>query len=142
MKRSIAALAAAAALGAAGLAIGLAMQGTLSNIAAGIMLLWLRPFRVGDTIDTGSVLGTVKTVGLFASELESHDGVYIFVPNAELWNRRITNFTRHPTRMCDLPFCIAYDDDIAKGREALLAMAAADERALVDPIGRPRMSTR
>lgn len=122
-----------AALGAAGLAIGLAMQGTLSNIAAGIMLLWLRPFRVGDMIDTGTVLGTVKTVGLFASELEAYDGVYIFVPNAELWNRRITNFTRHPMRMCDLPFGIAYEDDIAKGREALLKMAVGDERVLVDP---------
>ncbi|MGE0564392.1 MAG: mechanosensitive ion channel family protein [Pseudolabrys sp.] len=122
-----------AALGAAGLAIGLAMQGTLSNIAAGIMLLWLRPFRVGDYIDTGSVLATVKSVGLFATEMEAYDGVYIFVPNAELWNRRITNYTRHPTRMCDLPFGIAYEDDIAKGREVLLKMAAGDDLVLVDP---------
>lgn len=122
-----------AALGAVGLAIGLAMQGTLSNIAAGMMLLWLRPFRVGDYIDTGAVVGTVKSVGLFASELEAYDGVYLFVPNSELWNRRITNLTRHPTRMVDLQFGIAYGDDIARGRDVLLKVAADDERSLPNP---------
>ena len=69
-----------AALGAAGLAIGLAMQGTLSNIAAGMMLLWLRPFRVGDYVDSGSVAGTVKSVGLFATEMHSWDGIYRSCP--------------------------------------------------------------
>lgn len=122
-----------AALGAVGLAIGLAMQGTLSNIAAGLMLLWLRPFRVGDYIDTGSVIGTVTDVGLFACELQSYDGLYLFVPNSELWNKRITNFTRRPTRMADLSFGIAYEDDIAKGKEVLLKAARDDERALSDP---------
>ncbi|MGE0061939.1 MAG: mechanosensitive ion channel family protein [Xanthobacteraceae bacterium] len=122
-----------AALGAVGLAIGLAMQGTLSNIAAGLMLLWLRPFRVGDYIDTGSVTGTVTDVGLFACELQSYDGLYLFVPNSELWNKRITNFTRRPTRMADLSFGIAYEDDVAKGKEVLLKAARDDERALSDP---------
>jgi small conductance mechanosensitive channel len=122
-----------AALGAAGLAIGLAMQGTLSNIAAGMMLLWLRPFRVGDFIDTGSVMGTVKEVGLFASELHSWDGVYQFVPNSELWNKHIINYTRLPTRMVDLKFGVAYDDDLKKGQEVLLAMTGADQRVLADP---------
>jgi small conductance mechanosensitive channel len=97
-----------AALGAAGLAIGLAMQGTLSNIAAGMMLLWLRPFRVGDYIDTGAVAGTVKELGLFATELHSWDGIYQFVPNSELWNKRIVNYSRLSTRLIDLAFGVAY----------------------------------
>jgi small conductance mechanosensitive channel len=122
-----------AALGAAGLAIGLAMQGTLSNIAAGMMLLWLRPFRVGDYIDSGSVAGTVKSVGLFASELHSWDGIYQFVPNAELWNKRIVNFSRLPTRLVDLAFGVAYEDDLAKGQEVLQRLAAGDERVASDP---------
>jgi small conductance mechanosensitive channel len=122
-----------AALGAAGLAIGLAMQGTLSNIAAGMMLLWLRPFRVGDAIDTGAAAGTVKDVGLFACELETFDGVYQFVPNSELWNKRITNYTRRPTRMIDLQFGIAYGDDIATAKEVLLKLATGDDRTLSNP---------
>ena len=122
-----------AALGAVGLAIGLAMQGTLSNIAAGVMLLWLRPFRVGDYIDTGAVSGTVKEVGLFASELHSWDGVYQFVPNSELWNKRIINYSRLPTRLVDLKFGVHYGDDLAKGQQVLLELAAGDERALADP---------
>ncbi len=116
-----------AALGAAGLAIGLALQGTLSNIAAGVMLLWLRPFKVGDYIDTGTVAGTVKDVGLFASELHTWEGVFLFVPNSELWNKRIVNYSRLPTRMIDLQFGVGYDDDLNKGREVLLQLAA-DER--------------
>jgi small conductance mechanosensitive channel len=122
-----------AALGAAGLAIGLAMQGTLANIAAGMMLLWLRPFRVGDYIDTGSAAGTVMEVGLFASELHSWDGIYQFVPNAELWNRRIVNYSRLGTRLVDLKFGVAYEDDIPKGKETLLKAAGDDERTRKDP---------
>ncbi|MBS0249368.1 MAG: mechanosensitive ion channel family protein [Proteobacteria bacterium] len=122
-----------AALGAAGLAIGLAMQGTLSNIAAGMMLLWLRPFRVGDYIDTGSVAGTVKDVGLFASELHSWDGIFLFVPNSELWNKRIINYSRLPTRLVDLKFSVAYHDDLAKGQEALLKLAGDNAMVLKLP---------
>ncbi len=112
-----------AALGAAGLAIGLALQGTLSNIAAGVMLLWLRPFKVGDYIDTGTVAGTVKEVGLFACELHTWEGVFLFVPNSELWNKRIVNYSRLPTRLLDLQFGVGYGDDLAKGREVLLQLA-------------------
>jgi small conductance mechanosensitive channel len=122
-----------AALGAAGLAIGLALQGTLSNIAAGMMLLWLRPFRVGDYIDTGAVAGTVKELGLFATEMHSWDGLYQFVPNSELWNKRIVNMSRLPTRLVDLKFGVAYGDDLAKGQEVLLKLAAEDERVLAEP---------
>ncbi len=122
-----------AALGAIGLAIGLALQGTLSNIAAGLMLLWLRPFRVGDYIDTGSVAGTVTSVGLFASELNSWDGIYQFVPNSELWNKRIVNYSRLPTRLVDLAFGVSYEDDLAKGQEVLRAIAGEDDRIAADP---------
>lgn len=122
-----------AALGAVGLAVGLAMQGTLSNIAAGLMLLWLRPFRVGDYIDTGSVAGIVKELGLFATELHTWDGLYQFVPNSELWNKRIVNHSRLPTRLIDLKYGVAYDDDLTKGQEVLLAAARADARTLAEP---------
>jgi small conductance mechanosensitive channel len=122
-----------AALGAIGLAIGLALQGTLSNIAAGMMLLWLRPFRVGDYVDTGSVAGTVKDVGLFACELHTWDGIFLFVPNAQLWNTKITNFSRLPTRLVDLKFGVAYGDDIATGLNVLTELAASDGRVHSEP---------
>jgi small conductance mechanosensitive channel len=122
-----------AALGAAGIAIGLALQGTLSNIAAGMMLLWLRPFKVGDYIDSGGVAGTVKELGLFASELHSWDGIYQFVPNSELWNKRIINYSRLPTRLVDLAFGVSYEDDLAKGQEVLRKLAGDDERVASDP---------
>ena len=83
-----------AVLATAGLAIGLALQATLSNIAAGIMLLWLRPFKVGDMIEVGTVAGKVVEVGLFASEIHTQDGLYQFVPNSELWNKKLTNYSR------------------------------------------------
>ena len=122
-----------AALGAAGLAIGLAIQGTLSNIAAGMMLLWLRPFRVGDYIDTGSAAGTVQELGLFATELHSWDGIYQFVPNSELWNKKLINYSRLPTRLNDLAFGVDYGDDLDKGMAALLAAAGEDKRVMSDP---------
>jgi len=122
-----------AALGAIGLAIGLALQGTLANIAAGIMLLWLRPFRVGDYIEAGNIAGTVKEVGLFASELHSWDGIYQFVPNSELWSKRIINYSRLEQRLVDLKFSISYSDDIDRAREVLLSLARADDRVRADP---------
>jgi small conductance mechanosensitive channel len=121
-----------AALGAAGLAIGLALQGTLANVAAGVMLLWLRPFRVGDYIDAGGVAGTVKEVRLFASEMHTWDGVYQFVPNSELWNKRVINYSRLPTRLVQVKYGVAYGDDIGKGKSVLLALAKSDERVISD----------
>jgi small conductance mechanosensitive channel len=122
-----------AALGAAGLAIGLALQGTLSNIAAGLMLVWLRPFRVGDEIETANFKGWVREVGLFATELHSTDGVFQFVPNSELWNKRIVNYTRLKTRMVELKFGISYSDDIARAKQVLLACARSDDRVEKEP---------
>jgi small conductance mechanosensitive channel len=122
-----------AALGAIGLAIALALQGTLANIAAGIMLLWLRPFKVGDYIDAGGVAGTLKEVGFFACHIDTWDGVFQFVPNSELWNKRLINYSRLPTRLVDLQFGIAYDNSIASGRDVLMTVAASDDRVHRDP---------
>ncbi|MBY3558035.1 mechanosensitive ion channel family protein [Rhizobium laguerreae] len=122
-----------AALGAAGLAIGLALQGTLQNIAAGIMLLILRPFRVGEYIETSSVAGTVREIGLFATELRTGDGLYRLAPNSTLWNTPITNFSREPTRREELKISVAHEDDIDLAMERLMGLARADSRVLTSP---------
>ncbi|EJZ23032.1 mechanosensitive ion channel [Rhizobium sp. Pop5] len=122
-----------AALGAAGLAIGLALQGTLQNIAAGIMLLILRPFRVGEYIETSSVAGTVREIGLFATELRTGDGLYRLAPNSTLWNTPITNYSREATRQNDLKIGIAYEDDLDLAMETLMGLAKADSRVLSSP---------
>ena len=122
-----------AAVGAVLLAVGLALQGTLSNIAAGLMLLWLRPFRVGDTIETASVAGTVSEVGLFATEILRVDGVYVFVPNSDLWNKPVSNFSRMPTRMIGLTFTIKKPANIQSARDHLLSAAASTEPVRKDP---------
>lgn len=117
-----------AVLGAAGLAIGLALQGTLSNIAAGLMLLWLRPFRVGESIESGAISGAVVEIGLFATTLRTGEGIFHFVPNSPLWGQPIRNMARNPTRKIELTFSIAYKDDVNVGRETLLALVRADSR--------------
>jgi small conductance mechanosensitive channel len=122
-----------AVLGAAGLAIGLALQGTLQNIAAGIMLVYLRPFRVGDYIETPSVAGTIKEIGLFASQLETGEGLFYFVPNSEIWNKPLKNHSRNPRRMMTIQIGISYAADPAEARRILLDMAASDPRVLTDP---------
>lgn len=122
-----------AAMGAAGLAIGLALQGTLQNIAAGIMLLVLRPFRVGESIETKDVNGTVQEVGLFATELRTGDGLFQLVPNALLWNTPVKNFSRHRTRRCELAVVLPADSDIRKAETQLLAIAERDKRVNAKP---------
>jgi small conductance mechanosensitive channel len=122
-----------ATLGAAGLAVGLALQGTLQNIAAGIMLLVLRPFRVGEYIETSSVTGTVLEFGLFATELKTGDGLYRLAPNSILWNTPITNYSRQPTRQNDLKISITHKDDLDLAMETLMKLATADKRVLKTP---------
>ena len=122
-----------AVLGAAGLAIGLALQGTLQNIAAGIMLLVLRPFKVGDYIDAGGISGTVDQIGLFTTDMTTFDGVYQSVPNSSLWNTSILNYSRLPTRRMDVPVGIAYEDDVERAMALLLEQLKQDERVLEDP---------
>jgi len=122
-----------AALGAVGLAIGLALQGTLQNIAAGIMLLVLKPFRVGEYIDAGGIAGTIEEIGLFATELKAADGVYVLAPNSELWNKPVTNYSRNAIRRNDIAIGIGYDDDIDLAQKLLMDLAMADQRVLSVP---------
>jgi small conductance mechanosensitive channel len=122
-----------AALGGLALAVGLALQGTLSNVAAGVMILIQRPFRVGETITAGIVNGTVQGIGLFTTEILQLDGLYVMVPNNELWNKPIVNFSRMPTRRFELLIGIGYSDNIERARSELLALAKADARVLAEP---------
>jgi small conductance mechanosensitive channel len=122
-----------AALGGLALAVGLALQGTLSNVAAGVMILIQRPFRVGEYITAGTVAGTVQGIGLFTTEILQLDGLYVMVPNNELWNKPVVNGSRMPTRRFELVVPIAYEDDLAAAKAAMLEVANADPRVLADP---------
>ena len=108
-----------AVLGAAGLAIGLALQGTLSNIAAGVMILILRPLKVDEFVEAGSISGTVVEITLFTTLLKTPDGVFISAPNSQIWNSAIKNYSRNPTRRLDIKVGIAYDDDVDAALEFL-----------------------
>lgn len=122
-----------AVLGAAGLAIGLALQGTLSNVAAGVMLLILRPFKVGDYVDVQGVAGTVVEINLFTTEFKTFDGVFVLAPNSEIWNKPIANYSRNPTRRIDVLCGISYGDDIDGALGVLAKITESDERVLKDP---------
>lgn len=123
-----------AVLGAAGLAIGLALQGTLQNIAAGTMLLVLRPFRNGDYITAGSsVAGTVEEIGLFTTTLTNADGIYVCVPNNQIWGQPITNFSRNATRRMEITVGVSLDDDLDAAMDALRAHVGGDKRVLDKP---------
>ena len=122
-----------AAIGAIGLAIGLALQGTLQNIAAGIMLLALRPFRIGESVEVGSISGTIEEIGLFATSLRTADGIYILAPNSTLWNQPVRNFTRNGVRRGDVTLSIGSWNDIDRAQKTLLAIAATEKRVKRDP---------
>ena len=122
-----------ALLGAAGLAVGLALQGALSNVAAGVLLLALRPFRVGDAVDIAGTAGVVDDMGLFATRLTSFDGVPQFVPNSSVWGKQISNYSQAGTRRNDLIVGIGYGDDIGAAMAALKDLVESESRALHDP---------
>jgi small conductance mechanosensitive channel len=124
-----------AILGAAGLAIGLALQGTLANIAAGIMLLWLRPFHVGDYIEapTNNISGTVKEIGLFACLLENAEGVFVFAPNGSVWNTALRNYSRNSSRLISFSVTLPGQTPTNKVQEILKRMMDEDHRILKDP---------
>jgi small conductance mechanosensitive channel len=122
-----------ALLGAAGLAIGLALQGTLSNVASGVMLLGLSPFRAHDRIRVGEVSGTVNEIGLFRTILIADDGVYISIPNATIFSATISNYTREKKRRADFTVEIDHGDDIAAAQKAILSVLATDPRVLKTP---------
>ena len=122
-----------AVLGAAGLAIGLAMQGTLSNVAAGVMLLIFRPFNVGHYIEAGGQAGTVHELGLFITELNTPDNVRVSVPNADIWGSSIKNYSFNPTRRLDLVVGISYEDNINAAIGAIDGVIGGDARIHRDP---------
>ncbi|MGH7006510.1 MAG: mechanosensitive ion channel family protein [Alphaproteobacteria bacterium] len=122
-----------ALLGAAGLAIGLAVQGTLSHLAGGVMLLLFRPFHVGDTITVGGITGRIDDVELFTTTLISPDGVRIIMPNGKIWGDTIQNYTQSPTRRFELPLAVDYRSDLEKVLTTALDAARSDARILAEP---------
>ena len=120
-----------AALGAAGVAIGLALQGTLQNIAAGIMLLSLRPLSQDEYVSIGKQFeGTVIEIGLFLTRLEQTNGITLTVPNSMVWNSTIINFSRNPNRRIDLPISLQYGDDVDRAIKVLNDLLAKNERII------------
>ncbi len=122
-----------AVLGAAGLAVGLALQGTLSSVAAGVMLLVFRPFKVGDYVEVAGQAGTVNALTLFVTELNTPDNVHIIVPNAEVWGSAVTNYSYNSTRRVDLVMGIDYADNIDRAVSLILEEAAKDNRIHQSP---------
>ncbi len=122
-----------ALVGAAGLAVGLALQGSLANFAGGVLILFLRPFRAGDYIEAQGIAGTVESILIFHTQLRTADNKVIILPNGALSNGSITNYSTKPTRRVDINVSIGYGDDIKHARKVLLELAAADERVLKDP---------
>lgn len=122
-----------AILGAAGLAIGLSLQGSLQNFAAGVMLLVFRPFKAGDYVDAGGVAGTVKSIGVFSTVMNTPDNKEIIVPNGNIYGGNIINFSAKETRRVDMVFGIGYDDDLRKAKALLETMIKEDDRILQDP---------
>ncbi|MCH8489936.1 MAG: mechanosensitive ion channel [Oceanicaulis sp.] len=122
-----------AALGAMTLAVGLALQGTLANVAAGVMIVFFRPYKIGDFVDISGTLGTVKDINLFLTELSTPDNKQIIVPNGRSWGNVITNFSSYPTRRVDFTFSVDYDTDLELAREVIRQVLQADARVHTDP---------
>lgn len=122
-----------AILGAIGLAVGLSLQGSLSNFAGGVLILLFKPFKVGEYIETDNGNGTVKEITILYTVLYTPDNLYVSVPNGPLANNTITNYSRLETRRMDFVVGISYDDDIDKARKALLAIIKKDKRILKEP---------
>lgn len=122
-----------AVLGAAGLAVALAFQGTLSNFSSGVMLLTFRPFRVGDFVEAGGVSGTVKEIGIFFTTLATPDNVRITMPNTKISGETIKNYSANPTRRIDLVMGVGYGDDLDLAMRTIREVVDEDDRVLADP---------
>lgn len=122
-----------AIFGAAGLAIGLSLQSSLQNFAAGVMLLVFKPFKAGDFIEAGGATGVVKSISIFNTIMTTGDNKEVIVPNGAIYGGNITNYSAKETRRVDMVVGIGYDADLKKAKEVLLALVAADERILKDP---------
>ncbi|CUH38802.1 Small-conductance mechanosensitive channel [Jannaschia seosinensis] len=121
-----------AIIGAAGLAIGLALQGTLSNVAAGVMLIFFRPIKVGDFVQINSELGTVKSINLNFTELASIGNVQIIIPNSQVWGNTINNYSGYDTRQAEWVFGVSYDADLALVEKVIRDTITSDPRFLAD----------
>ena len=122
-----------ALLGAAGLAVGLALQGSLSNFAAGVLIVLFRPYKVGDWIEGGGVSGAVEEVQILTTVLKTGDNKRVIIPNSQIMGSTITNYSANETRRVDLVVGVSYSDDLDKVRKELEDLVAADERILDDP---------
>ena len=122
-----------ALLGAAGLAVGLALQGSLSNFAAGVLIVLFRPYKVGDWIEGGGVSGAVEEVQILTTVLKTGDNKRVIIPNSQIMGTTITNYSANETRRVDLVVGVSYSDDLDKVRKELEGLVAADERILDDP---------
>lgn len=122
-----------AVVGAAGLAIGLALQGSLSNFASGVLILIFKPFKIGDFIEAAGTSGVVKSIQIFTTELSTGDNKHIIIPNSGVTSGTITNYSTNDTRRVDLTVGIGYGDDIDKARDLMLDEIAKDDRILKDP---------
>ena len=122
-----------AVMGAATLAIGMALQGTLSDLAAGLMLVIFRPYREGQYVDIGGTTGTVKQIALFFTELVTPDNVQVIVPNGKAWGEIISNYSHHKTRRLDLVFGIDYGDDANLAKDVVYDIAKSEPRIHQDP---------
>ncbi len=122
-----------AIIGAAGLAIGLALQGSLANFASGVMIIAFRPFKVGDFIEAGGVAGVVEGIQIFSTQMRTGDNKAIILPNSGITSGNITNYSAKDTRRVDMVFGIGYDDDIKKTKDILMELITDDERILKDP---------
>ena len=120
-------------LGAAGLAVGLALQGTLTNIASGIMILFLRPFKIGEYIEVGETKGTVEIIGLFSTQLKDVNGLFVMAPNSHLWSKTIKNYSRNDVRRVVIQLGIAYGDDISKAKAVITEILSKDSSVLKQP---------
>ena len=122
-----------ALIGAAGLAIGLALQGSLQNLASGVMLIVFRPFRDGDFVEAGGTMGVVEEIGIFTTKMRTGDNKEVIVPNGQIFGGTITNYSKRETRRVDMVFGIGYGDDIRKAKDIIAGIIEADERILKDP---------
>ena len=122
-----------AVLGAAGLAIGLALQGTLSNFAAGVMLLLFRPFQLGHWVEVAGTAGTVREIGMFSTVMNTGDNVRITIPNSQVYGQVIRNFSANDTRRIDLIVGVSYHDDLQLAREVIQRVMADEPRVLEEP---------
>lgn len=122
-----------AVFGAAGLAVGLAMQGTLSDLASGVMLLIFRPFKIGDYVEAGGQAGTVQSISLFVTKFNTPDNVHIIAPNSDVWGSAVKNYSHNATRRVDIAVGIAYDANIDQAMNAARDVMVSDARTLDDP---------